>query len=89
MYNERQQVIIDRLNVFIAECGTQNKAAELLGISSAILTPLRKGTYPGDIDKHLEKIADTGGEGVLKANFFESTVTSYNQSSAVEGWEDI
>lgn len=51
-----------------------------------------KELYPGfNINpyKHLEKIADTGGEGVLKANFFESTVTSYNQSSAVEGWEDI
>ena len=51
-----------------------------------------KELYPGyntNPYKHLEKIADTGGEGVLKANFFESTVTSYNQSSAVEGWEDI
>ena len=51
-----------------------------------------KELYPGyntNPYKHLEKIADTGGEGVLKANFFESTVTSYNQSSAVDGWEDI
>jgi len=39
--------------------------------------------------KHLEKIADTEGSGEVKANFFESTVTSYNQSSAIDGWEDI
>ena len=39
--------------------------------------------------KHLEKIADTEGSGEVKANFFESTVTSYNQSSAVEGWDDF
>jgi ribonucleoside-diphosphate reductase beta chain len=38
---------------------------------------------------HLEKIADTGGQGDVKANFFESTVTSYNQSSAIEGWDDL
>jgi len=25
----------------------------------------------------------------VKANFFESTVTSYNQSSAVKGWDDF
>jgi ribonucleoside-diphosphate reductase beta chain len=39
--------------------------------------------------KHLEKIADTDGNGDVKANFFESTVTSYNQSSAVDGWDEI
>jgi len=39
--------------------------------------------------RHLEKIADTEGDGDVKANFFESTVTSYNQSSAIEGWDDI
>ncbi|MDN5305296.1 MAG: ribonucleoside-diphosphate reductase beta chain [Fusobacteriaceae bacterium] len=39
--------------------------------------------------KHLEKIADTEGAGDTKANFFESTVTSYNQSSAVTGWDEI
>jgi len=48
--------------------------------------------YPG-YDKnpyaHLEKIADTEGEGNVKANFFESTVTSYNQSSVVSGWDKI
>lgn len=38
---------------------------------------------------HLERIADTEGSGDVKANFFESTVTSYNQSSAVSGWENL
>ncbi|MGM0444627.1 MAG: ribonucleotide-diphosphate reductase subunit beta [Fibrobacterota bacterium] len=48
--------------------------------------------YPGfDTNpyKHLEKIADTEGGGDVKANFFESTVTSYNQSSAVAGWDEL
>jgi len=39
--------------------------------------------------KHLEKIADTGGEGSVKGNFFEANVSAYNQSSAVEGWDDF
>lgn len=30
----------------------------MLGISSAILTPLRKGTYPGDANRFLSKIAE-------------------------------
>lgn len=52
------------------------------------LEPLFKGfdenPYP-----HLAKIADTGGDGSVKGNFFEANVSSYNQSSAVEGWDDI
>lgn len=38
---------------------------------------------------HLDKISDTNGEGNVKGNFFEANVSSYNQSTAVEGWEDI
>ena len=39
--------------------------------------------------RHLEKFADTEGEGNVKANFFEGTVTSYNMSSSVEGWDEF
>lgn len=39
--------------------------------------------------KNLEKISDTNGEGNVKGNFFEANVSSYNQSTAVEGWDDI
>lgn len=37
--------------------------------------------------KHLERSADTSSKGEVKANFFESTVTSYNVSSAISGWD--
>lgn len=37
--------------------------------------------------KHLEKIADVGSEASTKANFFETTVTSYNMASALDGWD--
>ncbi len=39
--------------------------------------------------KQLEKVADTNGEGNVKGNFFEANVSSYNQSTAVEGWDEI
>jgi ribonucleoside-diphosphate reductase beta chain len=39
--------------------------------------------------KHLEKIADTEGSGDVKGNFFESTISNYQQSSAVDGWNDF
>lgn len=39
--------------------------------------------------KHLEKFADTEGEGNVKANFFEGSVTSYNMSSSINGWDEF
>ncbi len=39
--------------------------------------------------KHLEKFADTSGNGETKANFFEATVTSYLMSSGIGGWDKI
>ena len=39
--------------------------------------------------RQLEKVADTNGEGNVKGNFFEANVSSYNQSTAVEGWDEI
>ncbi len=45
--------------------------------------------YAANPYKHLEKIADTEGEGDVKSNFFESTVTSYQQSSVMDGWDDF
>jgi len=59
-----------------------NKRLKALGLEP--IFPDRPNPY-----EHLERIADTGGEGNVKANFFEATVTSYNQASAVEGWDEI
>lgn len=38
---------------------------------------------------HLEKIADIGSDASTKANFFETTTTSYNMSTAIGGWDGI
>ncbi|RUR74899.1 ribonucleoside-diphosphate reductase subunit beta [Chlorogloeopsis fritschii PCC 6912] len=35
--------------------------------------------------QHLERLADTGAEGNVRADFFEVTVTSYNQSTSLDG----
>ena len=43
--------------------------------------------YKANPYKHLEGIADIGKTGDTKANFFESSVTSYNMSSAIKGWD--
>jgi ribonucleoside-diphosphate reductase beta chain len=47
--------------------------------------------YPEGFGKspyaHLEKFADTKADGSTKGNFFEATITSYNQATAVKGWD--
>lgn len=54
------------------------------------LGPLYKDEkYDKNPYAHLEKIADTKGEGDVKVGFFEATVTSYMQSSSVDGWDDF
>lgn len=38
--------------------------------------------------KHLERMADTSKDAHVKANFFDSGVTSYVMSSGVQGWDE-
>ena len=47
--------------------------------------------YPGynkNPYTHLEKHADETQDNI-KSNFFESTVTNYNQSSNIDGWDEL
>ena len=39
--------------------------------------------------KSFDIISDTSGAGSVKGNFFEANVSSYNQSTAIEGWDEI
>lgn len=39
--------------------------------------------------RHLTKIADVNADASSKGNFFETTVTSYNQSSVFDDWNDL
>jgi len=78
----------DILGVTLESTVTYTKWLANQRLISLGLKPLYEG-FDVNPYKHLEKIADTDGEGSVKANFFESTVTSYNQSSSVEGWNDF
>lgn len=60
-----------------------NKRLKALGFK-----PLYEG-FDKNPYAHLEKIADVEAEASVKGNFFERGVTSYNQASAVKGWDKI
>ena len=61
-----------------------NERWHKLGFDSKLYEGFDKNPY-----KHLEKLADTEGDGSVKSNFFESTVSAYNQSSVLDGWDDF
>lgn len=62
-----------------------NSRLKALSLNLKILYPEPK--YATNPYLHLEKVGDVEGKGEVKANFFEQTVTSYNMSTAVKGWE--
>lgn len=61
-----------------------NERWNKLGFGGKLYEGYNKNPY-----LHLEKLADTEGEGSVKSNFFESTVSAYNQSSVLDGWDDF
>ncbi len=61
-----------------------NERWNRLGFPGRLYEGFDKNPY-----QHLEKLADTEGEGDVKSNFFEATVSAYNQSSVVDGWDDF
>lgn len=52
------------------------------------MEPLFSKTYAWNPYEHLTRFADEDNDGV-KGNFFEATVTNYNQSSSMSGWDDF
>lgn len=66
---------IDQYSKYLA-----NIRLKAIGLDA--IYPEKKSPY-----SHLEKFSDTQGKGHTKANFFESTVTSYIMSSGVSGWD--
>ena len=61
-----------------------NERWNKLGFAGKLYEGYNKNPY-----LHLEKLADTEGDGSVKSNFFESTVSAYNQSSVLDGWDDF
>lgn len=56
-YTSEQVEIIKTFEKSIPENGSASKAAEKLGIGSAVISGLRKGTYKGDKEKYFAELA--------------------------------
>lgn len=60
-YTKFQKQILDRLESFVQEQGSQTKASKILGFSTSTISTLRKGTYDGNIEIVTNKLAEYFG----------------------------
>ena len=58
MYTQEQLRIIEKVEHLIAAEGSQSKACQKLGISQGVISPIRKGTYTGNVDMVFEKLRE-------------------------------
>lgn len=56
MYTEEQQWALEKFDELAARMGSQNKACQTVGISAAIISPLKAGKYAGNADTQFEKL---------------------------------
>ena len=58
MYSEKQKNALSQLEALIDREGSQNKVAKLVGVTGAVLSQLRTGKYPGDVDAQFDKLIE-------------------------------
>lgn len=56
MYTEQQKWALKKFEELAEKVGSQNKACNLVGVSGAIISQLKKGSYGGDVNKQFEKL---------------------------------
>lgn len=56
MYTEEQLKALEQFDQLAQKLGSQNKACDMVGIKAAIMTPLKKGSYPGNADAQFAKL---------------------------------
>lgn len=60
-YTDKQMEILQRLNSLIDETGSQNKVAQMIGVSASVISSVRKGDYAGNTDAIFQKISEYFG----------------------------
>lgn len=56
MYTKEQEWALEQFEELASKLGSQNKACAQVGISAAIMSPLKKGTYSGDANAQFGKL---------------------------------
>ena len=55
-YTAEQLWALEQFEMLVTKLGSQNKACQQVGISAAIMSPLKRGTYGGDSEAQFQKL---------------------------------
>ena len=58
MYTQEQKAAMGKFEALVKTLGSQNKAAQQIGMTGAVMSQLRNETYPGDVNAQLQKVVD-------------------------------
>lgn len=94
-YTKRQMELLSLFEKLEEKAGSQSKACALVGITAGVMTPLRKGTYTGDIEKQFERleqyftVKEEAERGYQEADFVPTTVSrkvmEYIRTAQIKG----
>lgn len=80
-YTEEQKIILEKLEEFIHTKSSQKQASLILGISDGTISKLRKGTYNGDVEGQMKKLADYFDVKEQHANLLVNISADYVETS--------
>ena len=80
-YTEEQKAILAELEEFIKSKPSQKEACRIIGISDGVISPLRKGTYEGRVDKVFKQLKDYFEIKRKSENLAKNLSTDYVETS--------
>jgi DNA transposition AAA+ family ATPase len=85
-FTEEQRWALEQFDALAQKLGSQNKACAVVGVSAAIISPLKKGTYPGDSSaqfgklisyfKTKEEAAASPAQGLIVGDYVQTSISS-------------
>ncbi|MDE5883751.1 MAG: AAA family ATPase [Oscillospiraceae bacterium] len=80
-YTEEQKAILQKLEDAIKENKSQKRASMVIGMSDTVISKLRKGTYDGDVEEQMQKLADYFNVKEQHAKLSVNISTDYVETS--------
>lgn len=93
--SEEQKKVLEQFDQLAKTEGSQNKACQKVGISSAIISGIRSGKYEGDADKQIQKlkdyfsVKDEAVESYVNSGYVETSISKkvygYIRNAQIKG----
>lgn len=93
--NEAQKKVLEQFEQLAKVEGSQNKACQKVGVSSAIVSGIRSGSYNGDAEKYIQKLEDyfsvkeEAVDGYVNTGYVETSISKkvydYIRNAQIKG----